>query len=91
MQLWELGVEAYDVLNRETFVLKGALVSTITDFPEYSNLLGWKTKGTLHIHIVMLIRAPFIYREVEKCVIWVIDAFYLGSKLVDQMSLMLVF
>jgi len=45
IQLWEVGVEIYDVLNDESFILKGVLVSTITNFLGYGNLSCWKTKG----------------------------------------------
>ncbi|GMI63804.1 hypothetical protein HRI_000049700 [Hibiscus trionum] len=43
-QLW-VGVETYDVLKKENFNLRAALLWTINDFPAYANLSGWSTKG----------------------------------------------
>ncbi|XP_040957738.1 uncharacterized protein [Gossypium hirsutum] len=43
-QLWA-GVETYDVLRKENFNLRAALMWTINDFPSYANLSGWSTKG----------------------------------------------
>ncbi|GMI88465.1 hypothetical protein HRI_002515800 [Hibiscus trionum] len=43
-QLW-VGVETYDVLKNENFNLRAALLWTINNFPAYTNLSGWSTKG----------------------------------------------
>ncbi|KAG8499629.1 hypothetical protein CXB51_006113 [Gossypium anomalum] len=43
-QLWS-GVETYDVLRKENFNLRAALLWTINDFLAYANLSGWSTKG----------------------------------------------
>ncbi|GMJ12295.1 hypothetical protein HRI_004898700 [Hibiscus trionum] len=43
-QLW-VGVKTYDVLKKENFNLRAALLWTINDFPAYANLSGWSTKG----------------------------------------------
>ncbi|KAG8485982.1 hypothetical protein CXB51_019310 [Gossypium anomalum] len=40
-QLWS-GVETYDVLRKENFNLRAALLWTINDFPAYANLSGKK-------------------------------------------------
>ena len=42
--LWD-GVNAYDAHKKETFLLRGALLWTINDFPAYGMLSGWKVKG----------------------------------------------
>ncbi|XP_050222731.1 uncharacterized protein LOC126672823 [Mercurialis annua] len=44
-QLWECGVQTYDVHKRQNFQLKAALMWTINDFPAYSMLSGWSTAG----------------------------------------------
>ncbi|NAW44972.1 hypothetical protein FGF76_23525, partial [Salmonella sp. gx-f4] len=41
-QLWA-GVETYDVLKKENFNLRAALLWTINDFLAYANLSGWST------------------------------------------------
>lgn len=46
-QLWEGGVETYDVYREENFMLKAVLLWTINDFPAYGNLSGSKVKGYL--------------------------------------------
>ncbi|GJV50562.1 putative transposase-associated domain-containing protein [Tanacetum coccineum] len=43
--LWEKGVETFDVATKQMFRLKAAVHSTISDFPGYANLSGWSTKG----------------------------------------------
>ncbi|KAG8493790.1 hypothetical protein CXB51_011115 [Gossypium anomalum] len=43
-QLWA-GVETYDVLKKENFYLRAALLWTINDLPAYANLSGWSTRG----------------------------------------------
>ncbi|KAL4289583.1 hypothetical protein GQ457_14G021380 [Hibiscus cannabinus] len=43
-QLW-VGVETFDVLKKDNFNLRAALLWTINDFPAYTNLSGWSTKG----------------------------------------------
>ncbi|GMJ10413.1 hypothetical protein HRI_004710500 [Hibiscus trionum] len=42
-QLW-VGVETYDVLKKENFNLRAALLWTNNDFTAYANLSGWSTK-----------------------------------------------
>ncbi|CAH9110792.1 unnamed protein product, partial [Cuscuta epithymum] len=43
--LWTEGIETYDKFRDETFRLHAALLWTISDFPGYSMLSGYKTKG----------------------------------------------
>ncbi|XP_076932136.1 uncharacterized protein LOC143597540 [Bidens hawaiensis] len=43
--LWVNGLETYDKSKDETFKMYAALTWTISDFPGYSMLSGWKTKG----------------------------------------------
>ncbi|XP_052171518.1 uncharacterized protein LOC127787497 [Diospyros lotus] len=46
-ELWELGVETFDVSTRQNFTMHVALMWTINDFPAYGILSGWSTKGKL--------------------------------------------
>ena len=46
-KLWFVGVETYDVYNKENFQLKTTLMWTISDFPAYGRLSGWSTHGKL--------------------------------------------
>ncbi|KAH1040132.1 hypothetical protein J1N35_041875 [Gossypium stocksii] len=43
-QLW-VSVETYDILRKENFYLRVALLWSINDFPTYANLSDWSTKG----------------------------------------------
>ena len=38
--LWEIGVETYDISRKQNFMLRAALLWTISDFPAYSMLSG---------------------------------------------------
>ena len=44
-ELWETGVETYDVSTKRNFVMKAALMWTIGDFPAYGMMSGWGTSG----------------------------------------------
>ncbi|KAI9194235.1 hypothetical protein LWI28_004295 [Acer negundo] len=44
-ELWDHGVNTYDVCGGETFRLRACIMWTINDFPVYANLSGWSTKG----------------------------------------------
>lgn len=45
--LWENGVNTYDVSTCVNFQLKAAVLWTINDFPAYALTSGWTTKGKL--------------------------------------------
>ncbi|XP_021991893.1 uncharacterized protein LOC110888688 [Helianthus annuus] len=42
--LWNTGVEVYDAYKKEYFKLRAMIFCTISDFPAYGNLSGYKTK-----------------------------------------------
>ena len=44
-EIWEVGVEKYDVSKKRNFQLRAALMWTISDFPAYSMLSSWGTAG----------------------------------------------
>ena len=46
-ELWDIGVETYDVSTKSIFQMHAALMWTINDFPAYGDLSGWNTKGAL--------------------------------------------
>ena len=45
--LWNVGVQAYDISVKQNFTLKVVLLWTISDFPAYSMLSDWSTHGRL--------------------------------------------
>jgi len=45
LKLWFDGVEVFDVVVSETFMMYAMLFCTITDFPTYGNLSGYSVKG----------------------------------------------
>ena len=44
-ELWDVGVETYDISTGRTFQMKATLMWTINDFPIYGMLSGWSTNG----------------------------------------------
>jgi hypothetical protein len=46
-ELWDVGVETYDVYTKSIFQMHTTLMWTINDFPAYGDLSGWNTKGAL--------------------------------------------
>ena len=46
-QLWDVGVQTYDVSWKQNFKMIVALMWTISDFPMYSMLSGWSIVGKL--------------------------------------------
>ncbi|CAH9103451.1 unnamed protein product [Cuscuta europaea] len=45
--LWEVGVETYDGSRKEKFKMFAAVLWTISDFPGYGDLSGWRTSGAV--------------------------------------------
>ncbi|KAL7588025.1 hypothetical protein Lser_V15G35834 [Lactuca serriola] len=43
--LWSSGVDVYDAYKKQHFQLRAMIFCTISDFPAYGNLSGYKTKG----------------------------------------------
>ncbi|XP_071688802.1 uncharacterized protein [Rutidosis leptorrhynchoides] len=46
-ELWDTGVNTYDASTKSYFTLRASLLWTVSDFPAYTNLSGWSTKGKL--------------------------------------------
>jgi hypothetical protein len=44
--LWESGVETYDASQNHMFQMRAALLWTISDYPAYAMLSGWRTYWT---------------------------------------------
>jgi hypothetical protein len=44
-QLWDVGVQTFDVSLKKKFMLRATLMWTINDLPVYGDLAGWSTKG----------------------------------------------
>ncbi|XP_074341900.1 uncharacterized protein LOC141679297 [Apium graveolens] len=51
--LWHTGVETYDMFSCTNFIMKAALLWTISDFPGLAMLRGWSTKGKLSCPVCM--------------------------------------
>jgi len=45
--LWQVGVRTYDAHSKEFFDMFAMLMWTVHDFPGYTNVSGWSTKGFL--------------------------------------------
>jgi len=43
--LWDIGLETYDAFTKQSFRMLVALTGTVSEFPAYSMLSGWSTKG----------------------------------------------
>ena len=69
-ELWENGVNTYDVSIHINFQLKTVVIWTVNDFPAYDHTSGWSTKENWLSHIVL--RRLFIvdYITVQKYIIW---------------------
>jgi len=46
-QLWSSGALTYDILRKQNFLMRLALMWTINDFPVYGMISGWSTYGKL--------------------------------------------
>ncbi|WVZ51446.1 hypothetical protein U9M48_002593, partial [Paspalum notatum var. saurae] len=53
IQLWTEGVDTYDCSKKKNFVMRDALMGTVSDFPAYGMLCGWSTHGKLACPICM--------------------------------------
>ena len=46
-ELWDNGLRTYDAVSKQMFSMRATLLWTINDFPAYTNLSGWSTKGRM--------------------------------------------
>jgi len=46
-QLWSSGALTYNILRKQNFVMRSALMWTINDFLPYGMVSGWSTHGKL--------------------------------------------
>ena len=46
-ELWDVGVESFYASSNTKFQLRATLMWTINDFPAYTDVSGWSTKGML--------------------------------------------
>jgi hypothetical protein len=46
-QLWSSGALTYDILRKQNFLMRAALMWTMNDFPAYGMLSGWSTHRKL--------------------------------------------
>ncbi|XP_062075870.1 uncharacterized protein LOC133779997 [Humulus lupulus] len=44
-ELWENGVRTFDIINKEYFTMRAAVLWTINDFPAYEPVSGYSTQG----------------------------------------------
>lgn len=44
-ELWDIGIETYGAFTNQNFRLRTSVLWTISDFPGYAMLSGWRTKG----------------------------------------------
>jgi hypothetical protein len=56
--LFNQGVQTYDAATDSFFTLRAVLLWTISDFPAYSYLSGWSTKGKWHVQFAWERLAP---------------------------------
>ena len=52
-ELWDVGVETYDISTGHTFQMKVALMWMINDFSAYGMLSGWSTNGQVACFVCM--------------------------------------
>ena len=64
--LWEVGVETYDVSQKQNFQMRASLLWTISDFPAYSMLSGWSIFWDLPYWSTNLIRHNLDVMHIEK-------------------------
>ena len=58
-ELWEEGIETYDLFTSQNFRLRAVVIWTISDFPGYAMLSGWSTKGKF--------ACPFVTMRPPQC------------------------
>ncbi|XP_071707070.1 uncharacterized protein [Rutidosis leptorrhynchoides] len=46
-ELWDDGIEVYDAYRKQNFTMRAILLWTVSDFPAYAILSGWRTHGRL--------------------------------------------
>ncbi|CAM8929118.1 unnamed protein product [Rhodiola kirilowii] len=64
--LWNVGVDTYDASRRQSFMLRAALMWTVSDFPAYVMLSGWSTQGKLGCPYCMADTKTFVLKNGRK-------------------------
>ncbi|XP_074351959.1 uncharacterized protein LOC141691115 [Apium graveolens] len=65
--LWQSGVETYDQHLKTNFIMKAALMWTISDFPALGMLSGWSTKGKMGCPVCVGNVQGFQLKNYGKC------------------------
>ncbi|XP_074347194.1 uncharacterized protein LOC141686025 [Apium graveolens] len=65
--LWQSGVETYDQHLKTNFIMKAALMWTISDFPALGMLSGWSTKGKMGCPVCVGNVQGFQLKNCGKC------------------------
>ncbi|XP_074351799.1 uncharacterized protein LOC141690944 [Apium graveolens] len=53
ISLWQVGVQTYDASTKTNFMMRAALLWTISDFPGLGMVSGWSTHGKMACHVCM--------------------------------------
>lgn len=80
-ELWEFGLETYDASCKQMFKMHAALLFTVSEFPAYSILSGWSTKGEGPVPIAIMKHAQSIYVIAKSIVTWAATDFWTLSSL----------
>ena len=87
-ELWDVGVETYDISTGHTSQMKAALMWTINDFPAYGMLSGWSTHGLTVIRVFCqgIMRSEEIEQHLGKAELLqgVLVADYLGKNFMPR-------
>ncbi|XP_074326065.1 uncharacterized protein LOC141664087 isoform X1 [Apium graveolens] len=53
ISLWQVGVQTYDASTKNNFMMRAALLWTISDFPGLGMVSRWSTHGKMACHVCM--------------------------------------
>nr|XP_017233132.1 PREDICTED: uncharacterized protein LOC108207183 [Daucus carota subsp. sativus] len=53
IDLWQVGVRTFDASTKTNFMMRAALLWTISDFPGLGMVSGWSTHGKMACHVCM--------------------------------------
>jgi len=75
-ELWEKGFETYDASSKQYFNVRVALLRTVSDFPAYAMLSGWRTSGKLACPVCNYDTWSKYLSKSKKIATWVVVVFW---------------
>ncbi|KAL0313156.1 UNVERIFIED_CONTAM: hypothetical protein Sradi_5714900 [Sesamum radiatum] len=66
LQLWHMGVRAYDNATDKAFIMRAALMWTVNNLPVYGMAFGWSIAGIMGVQFLWMTQGHSICSTIER-------------------------